>query len=92
MFSLAFVCEKLLSAKKPLVFCLQCTSDSALSAGEEEEEFIFTTSIANEEVQALEPHRVCASPILTQDYGEDDSPISKRSLQTGDAGSVRKTT
>jgi hypothetical protein len=51
MFSLAFVCDKLLSAKKLLLTC----------AGEEEEEFIFTTSIANEEVQALEPHRVCAS-------------------------------
>ena len=80
MFSLAFVCDKLLSAKKLLLTC----------AGEEEEEFIFATSIANEEVQALEPHRVCASPILTQDYGEDDSPISKRSLQKGDAGAVRK--
>ena len=42
---------------------------------------------------------VCCGPardlvilIFAQGYGEDDSPISKRSLQTGDAGSVRKTT
>jgi hypothetical protein len=56
---------------------------------EEEEEEEFKLQLLTR--MTLEPYRVCASPFLAHwGYGEDDSPISKRSSQTGDAGAVRK--